>query len=129
MAEVAAEWRRAQESLGAALVCRDNGFYADAVSRAYYAIMHAAKAALPNDVKADSHNGLINQFSLHLIKTGTVESEWMAYLRDGREARSIADYKVAVVFAHADAQDACDRADAFLNRIRFLLGNAVVPAG
>lgn len=45
MAEVAAaaEWRRALECLGAAEVCRDNGFYADAVSRAYYAIMHAAK--------------------------------------------------------------------------------------
>ena len=41
-----AEWRRATESLGAARSCQRDGYYADSISRAYYAILHAAKAAL-----------------------------------------------------------------------------------
>ncbi len=43
---VLGEWKRAAESLGAAESCRRDGYYADSVSRAYYAILHAAKAAL-----------------------------------------------------------------------------------
>lgn len=49
---VIGEWRRAAEALGAAQSCRRDGFYADAVSRAYYAILHAAKAALQLQDKA-----------------------------------------------------------------------------
>lgn len=124
MAEVAAaaEWRRAQECLGAAEVCRDNGFYADAVSRSYYAIMHAAKAVLPDNVEVDSHNGLLNQFSFHLVKEGPLEAQWADYIRNGSTARLRADYNVAIIFTRADAQLSCANAAAFLNRIRFLLG-------
>ena len=116
------EWRRAQECLGAAEVCRDNGFYADAVSRSYYAIMHAAKAALPPQVNVESHNGVLNQFSLRLVQERKIEPEWSRYIVLGREARLDADYKVAIVFTRADADDAIDRAAAFLNRIHSLLG-------
>ena len=125
MAEVtaaAAEWRRAQEALGAAEVCRDNGFYADAVSRSYYAIMHAAKAALPDNVKVDSHNGLLNQFSFYLVKEGPLEAPWPDYIRNSSAARIRADYNVGIVFTLADAQLSVDRAAAFLNRIHSLLG-------
>ena len=53
---VLAEWRRATESLGAAASCRRDGFYADSVSRTYYAMLHAAKAALQIcDIAAESH--------------------------------------------------------------------------
>ena len=43
---VVAEWIRARESLRAAQTLTRNGLYADAISRAYYAILHAAKAGL-----------------------------------------------------------------------------------
>lgn len=53
---VIGEWRRATETLGAAYSCRQDGFYADAVSQAYYAILHAAKAALQlQGIAAESH--------------------------------------------------------------------------
>ena len=41
-----AEWRRALRSLAAAGLLAREGFAEDAVSRTYYAILHAAKAAL-----------------------------------------------------------------------------------
>jgi len=40
---VVAEWNRARESLRAAETLTRDGLYADAISRAYYAILHAAK--------------------------------------------------------------------------------------
>ncbi len=72
-----AEWRRANECLTAALLCLNNGLNADAISRAYYAVMHAAKAALEiRDVSADSHQGVRNQFGLHIVRPGLVEPAW-----------------------------------------------------
>ena len=40
------ELRRADECLTAARVCLDSGLNADSISRSYYAVYHAAKAAL-----------------------------------------------------------------------------------
>jgi len=52
---VLAEWNRARESLRAAETLTRNACYADAISRAYYAILHAAKAALHvHDIAAES---------------------------------------------------------------------------
>lgn len=53
---VLAEWKRSIECLGAAGSCHRDGFYADSVSRAYYAVLHAAKAALSlQGIDAESH--------------------------------------------------------------------------
>ena len=53
---IVAEWQRATESLRAADTLAREGLRADAVSRAYYAILHATKAALHvQDVAAESH--------------------------------------------------------------------------
>ena len=89
--------------------------------------MHAAKAVLPHDVRAESHNGVVNQFSLHLVKSGLVEPVWIAHLQHSHTARIRADYNVLDTFVEADAVPACDRAAAFLDRINLLLGDAVPP--
>jgi uncharacterized protein (UPF0332 family) len=68
---VLAEWKRAHQSLGSATVLTREGFYEDTVSRAYYAILHGAKAALHvHDAAAASHAGVKRLFSLHLIRSG-----------------------------------------------------------
>ena len=119
---VIAEWRRATESMGAALLCRREGYYADAVSRAYYAVMHAARAALQlYDIAAKSHTGVRSMFGLHIVRTGLVEPEWDAVIGDSGDERIASDYDVASIFDESDALVACDRADAFLARIRTLL--------
>jgi len=121
-AVVLAEWRRAAESLGAAESCRRDGYYADAISRTYYAILHAAKAALQlRDIAAESHAAVKRLFGLHLVQTGLVEAEWGAYIGIGLDARLTADYDAETSFSDADAQDECDRAKTFLKRIGDLL--------
>ena len=120
---VIAEWRRAVDSLGAARSCRRDGFYADSVSRAYYAILHAAKAALQlQKITAESHAAVKRLFGLHLIQIGLVEPEWGTFAGESLDLRLTADYDVETPFSEEDACEECERATAFLNRIReFLL--------
>ena len=96
-----AEWRRAVESMGAARSCQRDG---------YYAILHAAKAALQlHGVDAESHSAVRRMFGLHLVKTGLVEPEWSAEI--GRsEGRCIAsDYDAKLHFDEQEARQASDR--------------------
>ena len=119
---VIAEWRRATESMGAAMLCQREGYYADSVSRAYYAIMHAARAALLlHNVTARSHAGVRSMFGLHIVRTGLVEPEWAAAVGDSADERITSDYDAATIFDEADALVACGRANAFLGRIQTLL--------
>ncbi|MBI4489825.1 MAG: HEPN domain-containing protein [Deltaproteobacteria bacterium] len=119
---VLAEWKRAAESLGAAESCRRDGFYADSVSRAYYAILHAAKAALQlKGIAAESHAAVKRLFGLHLIQTGLVEPEWGTFIGVGLDVRLAADYDAETQFYDIDAQEECNCARSFLIRIRDLL--------
>lgn len=119
---VLAEWQRAAQSLGAAESCRRDGFYADAVSRAYYAILHAAKAALQlQGIEAESHAAVKRLFGLHVIQPGLVEAEWGSFAGESLDLRLTADYDVETPFSEMDAREECERARAFLTRIRELL--------
>jgi uncharacterized protein (UPF0332 family) len=122
---VLAEWLRANASLQAAENLTGDGLYADAISRAYYAILHAAKAALHvHDVAAESHPAVRRMFGLHLIKSGEIEPQWSAYLTAGLDDRLAADYDVETHFSKKEARSECVRAREFLKRIkRYLLKN------
>jgi uncharacterized protein (UPF0332 family) len=67
-------------------------------NRAYYAMFDAARAALIQSSApvvpevAKTHNGLISAFSLHLVKTGRVPTEFGKALNKVAETRLIADY-------------------------------------
>lgn len=120
-----AEWRRACQALGAAEALTRDGYFADAVSRAYYAVLHAAKAALyVHDVDAESHAAVRRLFGLHLIVTGEIERDWSAHLSEGVDDRLAADYDVETSFSEQDARSECRRSHDFLARIReYLLVN------
>jgi len=124
---VRAEWQRARQALGAAEVLRDAGYPADALSRAYYATLHAAKAALyVHDVATASHAAVRRMFGLHLIQTGAIEDEWASHLGEILDDRLAADYDVEATFTRAEVNEACQQARAFLDRIRtYLLANGL----
>lgn len=74
--DVKAEWKRATETFGAATTLVVNGYDNDAISRSYYAMLHAAKAGLATkEIEADSHRGVAAMFGKHLVKTGEVGAE------------------------------------------------------
>jgi uncharacterized protein len=120
---VVAEWNRARESLRAAKTLTREGLYADAISRAYYAILHGAKAGLHvHDVAAESHPAVRRMFGLHLVRPGEIEAEWSAYLTASLDDRLAADYDVETYFSREEARSEFLRAGKFLNRMkRYLL--------
>ena len=116
---VAAEWSRAREALRAAETLTRERCYADAISRAYYAIRHASKAALHvHDVAAESHAAVRRMFGLYLVRSGEIEPEWSAYLVESLDDRLAADYDVESSFSREDAKSECRRSREFLSRIR-----------
>jgi hypothetical protein len=96
---VLAEWRRAIRSLQAAALLAREGYCEDAVSRAYYAILHAAKAALfVHDLATASHAAVRRMFGRHLINTGEIERQWSSHLGEGLDDRLVADYDARCLF-------------------------------
>ena len=119
---VLAEWQRAGQALCAAEVLADAGYPADALSRAYYATLHAAKAALSvHNVVTASHAAVRRMFGLHLIRTGEIGRAWASHLGEILDDRLAADYDVEMEFTSAEAAQACQRARAFLDRIQHYL--------
>lgn len=116
---IVAEWSRAREALRAAEILTRDRCYADAISRAYYAILHAAKATLHvHDIAAESHAAVRRMFGLHLVRSGEIEPEWSAYLVESLDDRLAADYDVETVFSREEARSECRRSREFLSRIR-----------
>jgi uncharacterized protein (UPF0332 family) len=125
-----AEWRHARDALKAAEMLTREDLSADAISRAYYAILHAAKAALHvQEVAVESHAAVKRMFGLHLIRSGAIEAEWAAHLGRSLEERLAADYDTEALFSADDAEEECRRARKFIARIRrYLLNNGIAPA-
>ena len=70
--------------MGAAYSCQRDG---------YYAILHAARAALQlHGVTTESHTGVRSMFGLHIVKTGLVEPEWGAEIGRSEGRRIASDY-------------------------------------
>ena len=114
-----AEWRRAWRALGAAEILARESYYEDAVSRAYYATLHAAKAALYiHDVATTSHAAVRRMFGRHLIRSGAIEPIWATHLGESLDDRLAADYDVNIRCTADDASQECQRTRAFLDRIR-----------
>ena len=116
---VLAEWRRSTQSLQAADLLSREDYREDAVSRAYYAILHAAKAALlVHDVTTAIHAGVRRMFGRHLVLTGHIEGQWSKYLGRSSDDRLMADYDAGISFTAEESRLECRRAQAFLERIR-----------
>lgn len=82
---------KAEAKLKVAKKLLSSGDYDDAVSRAYYAVFHAAQALLLTEgEKAETHKGVVTLFGLLFIKTGKFKKDlgkYLANLKDEREWR------------------------------------------
>jgi uncharacterized protein (UPF0332 family) len=87
------EFERAKKSLAAARLLLSSSLFEDAVSRSYYAVMHATKSALlVHDVITDSHARVRRLFGSVLVRPGLIEKEWAAILGRQQDKRAVADY-------------------------------------
>lgn len=122
---VMGEWKIAVRTLQAAKLLSRHGYPDDAMSRAYYATLHAARAALAvREVTTHSHSGVRRMFGLHLIRSGVIEPEWAGHLGESLDERLAADYDIGTSFSSEQSREECERAEAFVARIRrYLMSN------
>jgi len=93
--EIQKEFLRGEQALRAAQLLLEQLLLQDALSRSYYAILHAARAALlAEGVTVTSHRGVRRLFGQHLIKPGKLPSFLAEVLADEQDDRILADYDV-----------------------------------
>ncbi len=93
--EIQKELLRGEQALRAAQVLLQQLLLQDALSRSYYAILHAARAALlAEGVTVTSHRGVRRLFGQHLIKAGKLPASLAEVLADEQDDRILADYDV-----------------------------------
>ena len=123
---VLAEWGNAADALIDTRVMREQGRVKGTISRAYYAIMYAARAALlVHDVSTSSHEAVRKKFGEHIVKRGGIEREWGRMLHPSARQRQLADYgaSTTIRFTEEDADSAAENAEKFVQRTRdYLLG-------
>jgi uncharacterized protein (UPF0332 family) len=118
---------RSRDELAAARLLADNGFEAQAVSRAYFAAFFAAETALLTLGETRSkHSGVISAFVHLLVRGGQLDEETGRLLRSLFERRNEADYSpVDVPPKEADA--AIRDADRVVRAVEGWLGRRGSP--
>lgn len=107
---------RAEESLGAASLLLEKGYYGFAVSRAYYAMFYVAQAFLHSeDLTFSSHSAVIAAFGKHFIRTGELPRELHRYLIDAQDDRLTSDYDIEPAITPSDAEKRIAQAETFIN--------------
>ena len=106
---------KSREKLRVAEQLLASGADEDAVSRAYYSAFHAAQAALLTEgLTATTHQGLVNLFGLHLIKTRKLPKELGKFLSNLKDDRENSDYELYSAIDRETAEQAVKEAQAFL---------------
>ncbi len=114
---------RAEEKIAAAQALLEDGFYSDAISRAYYAMYHAAKTLLESEnITAKTHAGLIRMIGKEFVADGRMTDSLGKALTLAQEEREEADYEIAPEFSRDEASQRIEDAKRFLETTRELLG-------
>lgn len=117
--------RRADQALRAANTLLAEGLLADSVSRAYYAMFHAATAILYHyGLKAKSHSSAISLFGEHIVKSGLVDKEVGKSLRRAFDMRQKSDYGIDIDLPREMVKELISEAEQFVAQIKLVLSPA-----
>jgi len=118
LSEVKNLLRKAERKISAAKKLMELGEYEDAVSRAYYGIFHAAKAALISEgVSSKTHEGTMREFGSRFIKERKLPRELGTIFSDARSLRETADYAITPLIKPEDAEWSIKAAEKFLKQV------------
>lgn len=101
--------------------------YEDAVSRAYYAVFHAAQALLLTEgERAETHKGIVTLFGLLFVKTGKFKKDLGKYLANLKDERESGDYEVFSYIDRETAETAIEEAKEFIQETQAYLKGALL---
>jgi uncharacterized protein (UPF0332 family) len=110
----------AREELATARTLRNSGLLRIAVTRAYYAMFHAMRAALyAIDVEPATHTGTLHLFHQHFVRTGLHAASLGQLAPNLQRDREAADYKSSFAITEA-------RLDAYLAEVSALVDAVAV---
>lgn len=113
------EMARAVKSLNSAKLLLENDYHEDSISRAYYAVLHAAKSALILEgISTNSHRAVRKLFSEHLIKTEKIDAKYAKILNMEQDVRFRADYDVLFSAEYEDANECLEDANEFVKEVK-----------
>ena len=114
--------KKARESLGAAKLLVDGGYYDFAVARVYYAMFYAAQALLMEQGRTFSqHGSLLSAVGQYLVKTGMIPAHLHRNLINAYNARIEGDYEPGGKFTQPDAALRISHAEEFITAAEQLL--------
>lgn len=117
--------RRAHQSIVSARLLTEHGDVSAAISRAYYAIFHAARAALLSAGQAEramgkTHSGLISAFAEYIVRPRLIDTETAKLLSKEHQRRLAADYLEGIDDPEW-AREAVADAETFVRAVEALL--------
>ena len=96
---------KAKEKLSAAIVMKENGMYADAINRSYYAIFHTMRALLALEMKDfKKHSGVISYFQQNYIKTKIFDIKYSEIVTSAFDIRNDSDYEDFFIISKEDVE-------------------------
>lgn len=114
---------RADRYLASARALTELQDFESSVSRSYYAMFYAARAALMDrGIEARTHAGTVSEFGRVFVKTGEVEKAYLSSLGRALNARLLAEYDDDLTFSESQAEQIRTSAEAFVAEVRRCLG-------
>lgn len=119
MSMAKAHLEKAVKRLGVVEKLFRDGEYEDAVSRAYYAMYHAARAALSMvNVFPKTHEGVVSEFGRKFVLAGIFQKELGKNLADAKAARETYEYSVTATVGRSEAEVILLNAQDFVKAVK-----------
>ena len=110
---------RAEEAIESADLLLKEGYLADSISRAYYAMFYIAEALLnEKDLSFSKHGNVHGAFGEHFIKTGIFDKKYHKLLLEAFSRRIASDYDASAKFQSSSVKAMIDQAWDFLHAAR-----------
>lgn len=96
--------------------------FRDCLSKAYYALFQAARAALATlGFDSRKHSGVISLFNVNFIKTGVFPKEYRKIIASAQDLRLASDYDDFYLASKQDAEKTLSDAHVFIEGIEGFL--------
>jgi len=110
---------KAEVKLGAARELYEKGFFEDSASRSYYAMFHAARAALTKvGVMTKTHEGTVSEFGRRLVLEGAFPRDLGRGLAEAKAARETYEYSATMEIERDEAEALLRDAEKFVAQVK-----------
>lgn len=115
---------KAEVKLSAARELFESGFFEDSASRSYYAMFHAARAALTKvGVTTKTHEGTVSEFGRRLVMEGVFSRDLGKALAEAKAARETYEYSATMEIERGEAEALLRDAERFVAQVKSKIGS------